>query len=249
MLTDMSERPRASKNKADFVAALLPMTRLTREQLEEENLEKLRLLYRAMKPRPVKRSLPVNWKRFSKAALMELYVNQAMPWFGLGEARTEYATWDKDRFLVELERYDVEIVEAGVIYSETIEESPLCLQCGVLMVKRTDRLTHREFWGCPLFPRCRETLALDYHGVPAAVAQQEQLKKEQAKKRTSGRGYKSKVVDGGEEMDGQFLTRAVVTKVPEEDAATWGKVSAASSNQMQLTLDEIKMIQEARQKK
>lgn len=32
---------------------------------------------------------------------------------------------------------------------------PRCPACGAVMVVRTARRTHREFWGCPHYPHCR----------------------------------------------------------------------------------------------
>lgn len=192
---------------------------------------------------------PPNWKRFSKANLIELYVNQAMPWYGLGPERTEYAGWGKGRLILELEHYDIDITEAGVIHTETVEEAPTCVRRGVYMMKRTNRLDHRGFWGCVMFPTRRETLALDYNGIPAAVAQdQERQRAEMARQsRGSGNGSKIKLVDGGEDMNGEVLTRAVAAKVPEDDAASWEQVTTTHGpKEIKLSEAEVQVIKDMR---
>ena len=37
------------------------------------------------------------------------------------------------------------------------DESPECPECGEDMVKRRNKQTGDEFWGCPLYPQCDGT--------------------------------------------------------------------------------------------
>lgn len=42
----------------------------------------------------------------------------------------------------------------------TIENPPLCPRHGVRMVLRTTRRSGERFWGCPIYPQCREIIKL-----------------------------------------------------------------------------------------
>jgi restriction system protein len=37
---------------------------------------------------------------------------------------------------------------------------PACPKCSVAMVKRSNRATGQQFWGCPSYPKCRGTIAI-----------------------------------------------------------------------------------------
>lgn len=41
------------------------------------------------------------------------------------------------------------------------DNAPECPECGEDMVKRRNRKTQEEFWGCPLFPQCDGTIPID----------------------------------------------------------------------------------------
>ena len=36
-------------------------------------------------------------------------------------------------------------------------DAPECAECGEDMVKRRNKQTDEEFWGCPLYPQCDGT--------------------------------------------------------------------------------------------
>lgn len=40
-------------------------------------------------------------------------------------------------------------------------KAPICPQCGLQMVERTNKQKGTKFYGCKKFPHCRETLPID----------------------------------------------------------------------------------------
>lgn len=42
-----------------------------------------------------------------------------------------------------------------------MDSIPECPECGEDMVKRTNRKTGDEFWGCPMYPQCDGTRRID----------------------------------------------------------------------------------------
>ena len=80
-----------------------------------------------------------------------------------------YHGWKKSQFILELDLFqsDQEAVEE----EEVVPESPMCVMCQLPMMKRTNRLTRQDFWGCLRFPLCRETLSLTYYQMPTEKIQ------------------------------------------------------------------------------
>lgn len=249
----MSQKQLAPKNKPDYVAALLPMTALSKEYLEGMHLEKLRLIYQSLKPAKKAKPLPSNWKRFSKAGLLELYINHAAPWLGV-DATTEldYVNWSRDRMIVELEYFATEMIESGeMIKTEPKEDLPMCQHCQVPMVKRVHRLTGEEFWGCVVFPDCRFTLAMSYHGMETAKAQAmlpvtKTAAKSMAKGKSKGKSKQpQKVWDSNEEMNGDARARKLNFAPTESDVESWKRVDSALGSD--LTEEELNLIRSHRQ--
>ena len=42
-----------------------------------------------------------------------------------------------------------------------MDSIPECPECGEEMVKRKNRSTGDEFWGCPMYPQCDGTQRMD----------------------------------------------------------------------------------------
>lgn len=92
------------------------------------------------------RVLPANWKKSNKADLLELWINQAMPFYSIDQDETIHITWNRDKLVVELERFVVDAQAEAVVESEE-EGDPVCPLCAVPMCVRTDRSTMEQFWG------------------------------------------------------------------------------------------------------
>ena len=212
----MSSAVNVPKNKSqwrkeDYETALVEKTSLDAQTLRTLTVERLKYIHNSMKPKVV-RTLPSNWKRFSKAALMELYVEKIQP------KDKEYLRMTKDHLIVELEMFvaEEEIESPG---GKTMAPLvPQCPECAVAMVERRNRVDGGKFYGCAMFPRCRVTMPMTYHGQPTAVIQNMQPPKH---------GYKGVFQDGGEEMNGDVVKRAIRTPVP--SLSEWDKVSQGSS--------------------
>lgn len=230
------EVERAPKKKEEFVARLKQMTCIPLVTLQEMSLEKLRVVYQSAKP-VMFRPLPANWKRFKKSELQVLYQEKVMPWLGMEVGRNvEYLQWNRDKLVVELQEYADEVGREEVVEPPKPTDPAVCPSCQVKMVRRVNRLTHHPFWGCVAFPSCKQTFAMEYFNMPTAEAQ---------KKHGKDGSTTSKVnwTDGGEEMDGETLKRAMSVPVPTTSEASWEPVQEEPMN---LSAQEKKLIEQMR---
>lgn len=202
-------------------------------------------------------------KKFSKAALLELWINQAMPFYEIDPEQSDMERyhWDKNGMVVELERYLVEAEEAGVRGNYDDEEMskpvPQCPDCSVPMMLRSNRVNLEQFWSCPMFPECRKTFSLEYWGRPAACAlkmeagQSSTPKKHAASKnqaKAKAAAAKQVMIESNEDMDGHMTRRAI--KKPTSEAS-WEMTAAVpqSETTIHLSEEEMKLVMEARQNK
>lgn len=242
------EKLTAPKTKPEFVERLKMWTTVPEEVLKNLNMEKLRLLYKENKPAKKSKILPANWKRFSKAALIELWVNQAMPFYELNPAEEmDHYHWGKDKLVVELERYVADAEEQGMhgVFGEEEEREvvPQCPECSVRMTLRTNRMSLEKFWGCPLYPECRKTFSLEYWGRPAANAQRMEVAKKTGVPKVTD---KQVVLDGSEDMDGDFKRRAVKKALGSETSWELAGTDSAASSTLKLSPKEVQLIIESR---
>eukprot|EP00435_Cladocopium_sp_Y103_P055701 s1586_g18.t1 len=208
--------------------------------LEEMGLEKLRLIYQTVKPKAIQ-PLPTNWRRFSKVDLQKLFVEKAVPWYGIPlSQQMDHLTWSRDRLVVELANYAEEVrQEAPEIPAAADPDSPpLCPKCNVKMVERVNRMDGNTFWGCLSFPHCRATLGKNYGALTAAEAQ---MKMAGEQSLGSGSAGKAVMMDNGDEMNG-MVRRAVRTPVPSSEVS-WDAVTESPKN---LTASEKQLIKDLR---
>ena len=193
--------------KADLIAKICSMSEAEKTVLEDLAMERLHLIHDAIKPQKV-RVMPSNWKRFSKAEMAQLYREKIQP------LTQEFLTFTKPRMIAELEMYVQETEEEmdrnGVL--QTALGPPMCVRCKIPMIERVNRVTRAPFWGCLAFPTCRETMAMEYHGRPAAEIQMEFNPDLKVDGSAAGSDRKMKQADDKEVMDGATLVRAVRKK-------------------------------------
>lgn len=209
------------KAKADFIQELTQLTSLSPAVMEEMTVEKLRLIYKSVKP-VTKKVFPANWKRFNKAALLDLFLEHSLP------SDKSYLEWDRDRTVAELEYLQSELQQETVV--ERDPNAPLCPSCQVPMMPRVNRASLEKFWGRMAFPMRKGTMAWTYAGKSAAKAQ------------AYHQGQKTVQFDSNEEMDGRAARRAQRVPVPSEAGESWDAVS-------ELTQEENEMIAELRENK
>jgi ssDNA-binding Zn-finger/Zn-ribbon topoisomerase 1 len=229
-----------------MVETLLHQTNVSREVLQKMGMERLRVIYQATKPKMATRVLPANWKKSNKADLLELWINQAMPFYSIDQDETIHITWNRDKLVVELERFVVDAQAEAVVESEEEEGDPVCPLCAVPMCVRTDRSTMEQFWGCQLYPECTETMSMKYKNPAPKVSSKAAPKKVNRGQPKSPVGRKQSFMDSGEEMNGEMQRRAVRTPVPSEDS--WKAVSLTSGD-LQVTPEELAMIKKMRDQK
>lgn len=232
----------APKTKQELIAALMERTTIDHKFLQELPVERLRLLHQATKPRVV-RPLPANWRRFKKAELEKIYTDTVVPFLQMGAEPEEVrAKWNRDHFVMEISNYAMMLQEEqGLVMEADPEGPPACPKCSVAMVERRNRTTGDKFWGCLLYPRCRETRpGADQAGYP----------------RQPGRGSGSRGpspvpqlkhvnIDGNENMDGDMRRRAIRTPVPSETNASWSVMEEAGK-EMKVSAEEARFIMQMR---
>ncbi len=69
------------------------------------------------------------------------------------KGRSEYGTQE-----ITAEEYAALLVEHGLWGAPKKDAAPVCPKCGRGMVRRTNRRTREQFWGCRNYPQCRGTL-------------------------------------------------------------------------------------------
>lgn len=84
----------APKTKGEYVEALSEITAINAESLRTMTVEKLRLVYSNVKARPVQ-ILPVNWRRFKKAELRQVYEETVMPFYQSTPRSSNHAMWTR----------------------------------------------------------------------------------------------------------------------------------------------------------
>ena len=196
-------------------------------------------------------------------------MDQVIPYYKIEDENKDWIAWKRDQLVVELEFYAREVAEEEFGDMETPENVPMCENCGIYMIKRRNRATQEEFWGCLRFPDCKETLALEYAGQEAAKVQKARMVKqaEMVKRVHKEKGYRKQLDHGqlggesgfqekvslldGEEMDGNVTKRCV--RKPESDfSSTWdvmsmGSEQAPTKRLVAITKEEMAALKEMRE--
>ncbi|CAE7351286.1 MAL3P3.6 [Symbiodinium sp. CCMP2592] len=159
----------------EFVAAIASRSKVTKEALREHNLDRLKELWGALRP-PKKNAtgLPANWKKLDRSALKHIYATQVVPDLGR-DSDLHWDRWSKPTLILEIEVWALDAAEE-LQRDRDLEMTctePLCAQCGIPMMVRTNRLTREDFYGCRRYPACKQTLPLRYDGRPTGEVQKE----------------------------------------------------------------------------
>ena len=146
------------------------------------SLDRLKEIYRTLKPKKDAGPRPVGWKRGTVETLRNFYIEKVLVYY-LREQDNHWQGWSKSRFILEIEMYEADIMEelaltgtsAAMTKGEASDQdvrrplAPTCPDCGVEMLQRTNRVTANKFWGCHLFPNCKRIFPLLIDGKPTAV--------------------------------------------------------------------------------
>jgi len=147
----------------------------------------------------------------------------------------------RGQLITQLEMYQTEMALQG---EANPSNAPLCRECGISLIPRTNRVTQEGFYGCIRFPECRQTLPLSMAGLDVRQLEIKNLKKREKEKvlemERPRRGYPNK----GQESDGSWIplpTDGDISEELEEDTLD----SRINTN---LTKAEMKMIEKMRAK-
>ncbi|CAE7707379.1 RE1 [Symbiodinium sp. CCMP2592] len=230
---------------------------VTKEALREHNLDRLKELWGAVRP-PKKSAtgLPANWKKFDRPALKHIYATQVAPDLGR-DNDLHWDRWSKPTLILEIEMWAVDAAEELQRDRdlETASTEPLCPQCGIPMMVRTNRMTREDVYGCRRYPACKETLPLRYDGRPTREVQKqmeasEQIAKakENHKKLMAKQAAKSKRVgEMGRALSSSDGSWAVAGSIPIEEVSSSEEEKDKKYN-TNLTKEEMAMIVAMRDK-
>jgi micrococcal nuclease len=107
----------------------------------------------------VKLGLAIDWPKYSDGAYKEYETDDARKRLWLADARQKGRMYLWYRYDVENGRDvgadDAPSSEPQAEVAATVTAGCVCPRCGAAMVKRPNRRTGVEFWGCSTFPACR----------------------------------------------------------------------------------------------
>ena len=182
----MTSKYTMPKKKEEYVAAISVRTGLAREELRCHDCERLKQIWTMVKPRKPQSPLPVGWKKLDVAALKELYEDLNRP------DDNHWVRWRCPTLVTEIDMWLADVM-ADMPEEDLCHETLLCGVCKIPMVRRTNRLTKTDFYGCVRFPLCAQTLPLTYGGQPTKEVQDALKEEEEAHRwqptKGKNRGY------------------------------------------------------------
>ena len=193
------------KRKEEYVHAVHVRTNLAMEELRKHDVERLKLIWSMVKPKKPQSPLPVGWKKFDVAALKEIYEKEVCPDLGRTLDR-RWARWNRPQLVTEIEMWVTEVM-GDMPPEDVYSETPMCPQCQIPLVVRTNRLTKEDFYGCVRYPRCTQTLPLTYGGRPTKEVQ-DQLNTEREVKGGREEGHQRGDPENGAEENFGGVTSA-----------------------------------------
>lgn len=233
----------APKLKAEYVAAIEARSSCSKQDLNKHTMDRLKEIWNLVKPTKV-RVLPAGWRKFDLQGLKDLYADTVLPTYHL-EEDGHWLRVRRGQLITQLEMYQTEMKEDMALQGEANpSNAPLCRECGISLIPRTNRVTQEGFYGCIRFPECRQTLPLSMAGLDVRQLEIKNLKKREKEKvlemERPRRGYPNK----GQESDGSWIplpTDGDISEELEEDTLD----SRINTN---LTKAEMKMIEKMRAK-
>ncbi|CAE7734214.1 NLRC3, partial [Symbiodinium pilosum] len=146
----------APKKKQEFIDRILesPKINLGASDLQAMSLDRIKEIYRTLKPKKEAGPLPVGWKRGAVETLRNFYIEKVATYY-LRDKNERWKEWTKSRFTLEIEMYEADVVEELALTGTTAAKmttgasasdnpgplAPTCPTCGVEMLERTNRVT------------------------------------------------------------------------------------------------------------
>lgn len=154
------------KTKPELVAAIAARSNVSKAALEIHTVDRLRELWKLVKPVKVGPVLPVGWRKMDLASLKAMYEDYCVPDLQR-EHDGHWQRWKRSQLILELSMWEADTKEAQqqMAKDQAPEIGSLCPACAIPFILRTNRLDKTNFWGCARFPECRETLPLTSAGL------------------------------------------------------------------------------------
>lgn len=229
------------KTKREFAREIASRCAVMEEELMVHGVDRLREIWKLVKPAKRAPVLNPGWKKASRDTLKAIYTDTVVPDLGRSLEDLHWDGWNRSQFLLEIELWEAEV--KSQMTEEIVAEksqAPECASCRLQMIQRTNRLTRQDFWGCIRYPVCQETLSMTYAGQPVAMVQKA-VKESKAK---AAPGYKMKgqpgVASEASWIPVSELSEAHQHAVPvSEESETEEKQSQVSMNLSPAEVDKI----------
>ncbi|CAE7336253.1 RE2 [Symbiodinium sp. CCMP2592] len=179
----MAAKFTAPRRKEEYVNAINARTNLSTAELRQHDMERLKKIWMLVRPKKPQSPLPTGWKKMDVESLKQIYDEHVRPDLERPRDR-HWIRWNRPQLVMEISIWETEVME-GAEPEELFHDTPLCSRCKIPMCVRTNRVTKTDFLGCVRFPMCKETLPLQYNGMPTKTVI-EQLDEKDNKKDKKG---------------------------------------------------------------
>ena len=261
----MASKMTAPRRKEEYVKAIQARTSVSDVDLRKHDVERLKQIWSMVRPKKASPPLPVGWKKLDVAALKQIYEEQVR--VDLDRPNdSHWIRWHRPQLVSEIAMWAAEIEEEIKDGPEDLfYDSPLCSECRIPMIVRTNRVTKTDFYGCIRFPVCTQTLPLQYAGMPTKKAQEAlnpvpkepilDFSKDKSSRTGKGHGYgrgstlpkrssKGLLDERGESSDGSWIQTG--PRPVDDSTETDDEKKVYNAN---VTEEELKMLLEIRRAK
>ena len=188
-LAPMASKWTAPKTKRELTEAIALRCAVKSENLMKHTVERLKEIWILVRPQRMKSGLPSGWKKSDKESLEEMYIAHCVDGGEFGGTRPNdrhWRGWRLGQFLMELEMMETDRKEKADAEGgeDDYDDRPMCPQCRLPFVVRTNSYTGVDFLGCIRFPECRQSKNLpEDPDAPIEVPPAAVVKKTTAPKR------------------------------------------------------------------
>ncbi|OLP76029.1 T-complex protein 1 subunit eta, partial [Symbiodinium microadriaticum] len=159
----------APKRKEEYVQAIACWSKVSVTELREHTVDRLRELYAVLKPKKRMSVLPPSWKKLDLESLKELYASRVVTDLDR-PSDGHWNRWTRSQLILEVDLWNLDVQSTMEYMPDNTSPFPVCEECGIPMITRTNRVSKEEFWGCRRFPACRVTLPMMYGDQPVQEA-------------------------------------------------------------------------------
>lgn len=162
------------KTKPEYVTAIEARTYVSRVELSKHSVDRLKEIWMLVRPVKMAPLLPTGWKKMDLETLKNMYYDNVMTYYARPDDG-HWSRWKRAQLITELELWIEDRKEEMAANGENLNEpmAPVCEQCNIPCIARTNRVDKGQFWGCVRFPACRTTYPMSMAGMETKTLQEE----------------------------------------------------------------------------